>query len=48
VKNRASAEPYAFPAYDRYNAPQNDPARVSDADLLAPALLNVQSSQRPD
>jgi hypothetical protein len=45
-KNLTSAEPYAFPAYDRYNALQDDPARVSDADLLAPALLNVGSSIR--
>lgn len=46
VENRSSAEPYAFPAYDRYNALQDDPARISDADLLAPALLNVGSSLR--
>jgi len=46
VKNLSSAVPYAFPAYDRYNELQADPARVSDADLLAPALLNVGSSIR--
>jgi len=46
VKNQTSAEPYAFPAYDRYNALQDDPARISDADLLAPALLNVGLSIR--
>lgn len=46
VENRSRLKPYAFPAYDRYNASQNDPARITDADLLAPALLNVGSSIR--
>jgi hypothetical protein len=39
--NRASPEPFAYPAYDRYNSHANDPAVLQDADLMAPGLLNV-------
>lgn len=38
-------KPYSFPAYDRYQ-PGSDPDRLSDADLLAPVLLNVGISVR--
>lgn len=34
---------YAYPAYDTYDS-GSDPDRVSDADLLAPVLLNVSPS----
>lgn len=44
--NASIKSPYAFPAYDRYNKEQNDVKRITDADLLAPALLNVGSSIR--
>ena len=39
--NRHSTKPYAYPAYDCYNSPANDPAVLQDADLMAPGLLNV-------
>ncbi|WP_162625543.1 DUF6308 family protein [Mycolicibacterium llatzerense] len=39
--NGWSTNPYAFPAYDRYQQQHNDPSRLTDADLLAPGLLNV-------
>ncbi len=41
-----SAAPYAFPAYDRYQAVEREPLGLSDADLLAPVLLNVTPSIR--
>src|SRR4051812_45955332 len=44
--NRMSAEPYAYPAYDLYDAARNDPSCLEDGDLLAPVLLNVQVSIR--
>jgi hypothetical protein len=40
-RNITSTDPYAFPAYDRFQQDENDPLRLSDADLLAPTLLNV-------
>lgn len=39
--NSTAAKPYAYPAYDTYQGDQNDPLRLTDADLLAPVLLNV-------
>ena len=45
-KNRSSEKPYAYPAYDGYNAEHDFPDRITDADLLAPALLNVTPSIR--
>ena len=39
--NRVSPEPFAYPAYDRYNSHANDPAVLQDADLMAPGPLNV-------
>ncbi|GAB3753480.1 hypothetical protein GCM10027599_14670 [Yimella radicis] len=36
-----SARPYAFPACDCYDGGTNEPDRLTDADLLAPGLLNV-------
>lgn len=41
VQNASAANPYAYPAYDRYERERNDPRRLRDADLLAPGLLNV-------
>lgn len=41
-----STTPYAFPAYDRYRAVDRAPLSLSDADLLAPVLLNVAPSLR--
>ena len=40
-RNLSAADPYAFPAYDRFQGDDNDPLVLSDADLLAPTLLNV-------
>src|SRR4051794_18209788 len=40
--NRVSDDPYAFPAYDRYDGGTVDPGTLTDGDLLAPVLLNVQ------
>lgn len=34
-------KPFAYPAYDCYEVERNDPRRLTDADLLAPGLLNV-------
>jgi hypothetical protein len=34
-------DPYAYPAYDRYQREDNQPHQLTDADLLAPGLLNV-------
>lgn len=42
----AGPAPYAYPAYDLYDCEHNDPCRLSDADLLAPALLNVRPTVR--
>lgn len=39
--NVTGAKPYAYPAFDRYEHERNDPRQLTDADLLAPALLNV-------
>lgn len=39
--NISAKNPYAYPAYDRYEEARNDPRELSDADLLAPGLLNV-------
>lgn len=40
-RNTVSPTPFAYPAYDLYNASDNDPGVLTDADLLAPGLLNV-------
>jgi hypothetical protein len=40
--NTRGRAPYAFPAYDQYESQTNDPLRITDADLLAPVLLNVR------
>lgn len=42
---RLDAKPYAYPAYDAYEL-DSDPYKLSDADLLAPGLLNVNISLR--
>ncbi len=39
--NTSATHPYAYPAYDKYERERNNPTRLSDADLLAPGLLNV-------
>lgn len=44
--NAVAPHPYAYPAYDDYDIEHNDPDRISDADLLAPVLLNVRLSIR--
>jgi hypothetical protein len=41
LENTTAANPYAYPAYDQYEKDRPDPNRLSDADLLAPGLLNV-------
>ena len=41
ARNTTSPRPYAYPAYDRFDRDGNDPGRLTDADLLAPGLLNV-------
>jgi hypothetical protein len=41
VENTTAPNPYAYPAYDHYDRERNDPRRLSDADLIAPGLLNV-------
>lgn len=43
--DRTLKRPYSFPAYDHYQ-PDSDPGKLSDADLLAPMLLNVGMSVR--
>jgi hypothetical protein len=45
-RNTARPNPYAYPAYDEYERENNDPRRLTDADLLAPVLLNVGLSIR--
>lgn len=44
--NMTGPAPYAYPAYDRYESASNDHLRITDADLLAPALLNVTPKVR--
>jgi hypothetical protein len=39
--NVVSDAPYAFPAYDNFDAGTSEPNRLTDGDLLAPGLLNV-------
>lgn len=39
--NQVSGAPFAFPAYDQYDGGTNQPTKLTDADLLAPTLLNV-------
>jgi hypothetical protein len=39
--NTLANDPYAYPAYDCYDGERNDPEVLTDADLLAPVLLNV-------
>jgi len=46
ARNRNHPEPYAFPAYDQFDSEDNQPERLTDADLLAPVLLNVGISIR--
>lgn len=46
ARNETSEHPYAFPAYDCYESGTTEPSRLSDADLLAPVLLNVQIKVR--
>lgn len=36
-----SKNPYSYPAYDEFGKDHNEPSRLTDADLLAPGLLNV-------
>src|SRR4051812_591087 len=43
--DRSLRRPYAFPAYDHYQR-DSDMDHLSDADLLAPMLLNVSISVR--
>src|SRR4051812_22527417 len=45
-RNRREPDAYSYPAYDCYDAEHNDPRGISDADLLAPFLLNVRISVR--
>lgn len=45
-KNITGKNPYAYPAYDRYEQETNDPMRITDADHLAPTLLNVPPTVR--
>jgi hypothetical protein len=45
-RNEVAQHPYAYPAYDDYDLEHNHPDRISDADLLAPVLLNVRLSVR--
>ncbi len=42
ASNVVSESPYAFPAYDCYDGGTTEPDRLTDGDLLAPGLLNVQ------
>jgi hypothetical protein len=39
--NTSASHPYAYPAYDQYESGRNNPFALTDADLLAPGLLNV-------
>jgi Family of unknown function (DUF6308) len=41
AENVSAKRPYAYPAYDLYEGGRNDPWHLSDADFLAPVLLNV-------
>lgn len=47
LANVGSEQPYAFPAYDRYDGGTADPATLTDGDLLAPVLFNVQVRSAP-
>jgi hypothetical protein len=40
-RNKTSVDPYAYPAYDCFDGGTEDSDRLTDADLLAPVLLNV-------
>src|SRR5689334_7626614 len=42
--DQSTTKPYAYPAYDCYEASNNNPTELRDADLLAPMLLNVKVS----
>ena len=44
--NPSADYPYSYPAYDFFDSDRNDPAILTDADLLAPALLNVPPKVR--
>ncbi|TDU91371.1 hypothetical protein EV138_4977 [Kribbella voronezhensis] len=44
--NKTRSSPYAYPAYDDYERDNNLPNQLTDADLLAPVLLNVGLSIR--
>lgn len=44
--NKTATNPYSYPAYDLFEQERDDPYRLSDADLLAPVLLNVSISVR--
>lgn len=46
ARNLKSTAPYAYPAYDNYLSGANLPNVLSDADLLAPVLLNVNMKIR--
>jgi hypothetical protein len=41
TRDTTGPQPYAYPAYDRYQRDDNQPHQLTDADLLAPGLLNV-------
>ncbi len=40
AKNRKDRKPYAYPAYDKFNA-GSTPNELNDGDLLAPGMLNA-------
>lgn len=42
-----SKKPYSYPAYDDFEKGNNEACRLTDADLLAPGLLNVPVKVRP-
>ena len=41
AERAGSRSPYSYPAYDLFEKDHNERFRLSDADLLAPGLLNV-------
>ena len=45
AKNRGSKRPYSFPGYDQFDGSKHQD-HLSDGDLLAPVLLNVDISVR--
>lgn len=45
-RNLKSTSPYAYPAYDNYMVGETPPDVLSDADFLAPVLLNVKITIR--